>query len=145
MTGPSTCGARCSPSRSWPTGRMAGTAAGRSSTPHEMPGASARPTRNPAQRPGCWEALRGRPGWDRIKSTRRLAGLLNPLGIVRQQIRTGDRRRWCYVLQGDQLADLRARFAGAAEAGEEAYGSDPTSFPGPDPVTSGATGDNPHE
>src|SRR2546426_4385378 len=37
------------------------------------------------------EALRARPGWDWLKSTRRLAGLLNPLGFVRQQLRVGDR------------------------------------------------------
>ena len=30
------------------------------------------------------EALRARPGWDWVKSPRRLAGLLNPLGIVRR-------------------------------------------------------------
>jgi hypothetical protein len=92
------------------------------------------------------EALRARPGWDWLKSTRRLAGLLNPLGIVRQQVRMGDRRRWCYVLQADQLADLRARYGGAVDAGEEVEGTDPSAFAaGPDPVTSGASGDNPYE
>jgi len=91
------------------------------------------------------EAVRGRPGFDWLKSTRRLASLLNPLGIVRQQVRTGDRRRWCYVLEADQLADLRARYGGAAEAGDEPDGCEPTASPGPDPVTSGASGDNPHE
>ncbi len=90
------------------------------------------------------EALRARPGWDWLKSTRRLASLLNPLGIVRQQVRMGDRRRWCYVLQADQLADLRARYGGPADAVEEVDGSDPTTSPGPDPVTIGASGDNPH-
>ena len=47
------------------------------------------------------EALRAWPGWDWVKSTRRLAGLLNPLGIVRQQVREGDRRRWCYLLPAE--------------------------------------------
>jgi len=52
----------------------------------------------------------------------RLAGLLNPLGIVRQQVREGGRRRWCYLLQAEQLADLRARYGGAADAGDEPDG-----------------------
>ena len=86
------------------------------------------------------ESLRARPGWDWLKNARRLAGLLNPLGIVRQQLRIGDRRRWCYVLQADQLADLRARYGGTIDAGDDP----PASF-GRDPVTSGASGDNPHE
>ena len=76
----------------------------------------------------------------------RLAGLLNPLGIVRQQVREGGRRRWCYLLQAEQLADLRARYGGAADAGDEPDGSpSSTSFSDSDPVTSGASGDNPHE
>src|SRR2546426_12569284 len=75
------------------------------------------------------EALRARPGWDWLKSTRRLAGLLNPLGVVRQQVRAGDRRRWCYVLQASQLADLRARYGGIADAVEEADGTTPSTFP----------------
>src|SRR5207249_4995544 len=92
------------------------------------------------------EALRARPGWDWLKSTRRLAGLLNPLGIVRQQVRTDGRRRWCYVLEVEQLADLRARYGGAVDAGDEPDGSMPsTSFSGSNSVTSGASGDNPHK
>jgi len=90
------------------------------------------------------EALRARPGWEWLKSTRRLAGLLNPLGIVRQQVRDGSRRRWCYLLQADQLADLRARYGGMAEAGEESDDTVPSSFSSSNPVTSGASGDNPH-
>ena len=42
------------------------------------------------------EALRARSGWDWLKSGRRLAGLLNPLGIARRQLWNGGRRRWCY-------------------------------------------------
>jgi hypothetical protein len=91
------------------------------------------------------EALRGRPGWDWVKSTRRLAGLLNPLGIVRQQMREGDRRRWCYLLPAEQLDDLRARYGGPADAVGELDGTASTSFSGPNPVTSGDNGDNPHE
>lgn len=100
----------------------------------------------------CWArstwrhgALRARPGWDWLKSTRRLAGLLNPLGIVRQQVRAGDRRRWCYVLEADQLADLRARYGGSTDAGEEPDAATPSTFSGSNPVTTGASGDNPHE
>ena len=164
-TGPSTCGPRCSRSPSSPTSRTAGTAAARSWTPRETSGrqreadaeagTTARllealeairtelgETPAPAE---LLEALRARPGWDWLKSTRRLAGLLNPLGIVRQQVRDGGRRRWCYVLQAEQLADLRARYGGAADAGEEPDGTTPSSFSGSDPVTSGASGDNPHE
>ena len=59
----------------------------------------------------------------------------------------GSRRRWCYLLQADQLADLRARYGGrrgAAEAGEEAEDTVPSSFSGANPVTTGASGDNRH-
>jgi hypothetical protein len=90
------------------------------------------------------EALRARPGWDGLKSPRRLAGLLNPLGIVRQQVREGDRCRWCYLLQADQAADLRARYGGAGEASDEPDATDLAAPSGPDPVTTGASGDNPH-
>jgi hypothetical protein len=44
-----------------------------------------------------------------VKSPRRLAGLLNPLGIVRRQLWTSGRRRWGYVLEAGQLADLCER------------------------------------
>ncbi len=70
------------------------------------------------------EALRARPGWDWLKSTRRLAGLLNPLGIVRQQLWNGGQRRWCYVLDPGQLADLQARY-GAGEAPGDGLGTEP--------------------
>src|SRR5262245_3838586 len=53
------------------------------------------------------------------RAPRRFAGLLNPLRIVRRQLCDGGRRRWCYVLDGGQLADLRAR-AVSRLAGEEA-------------------------
>jgi hypothetical protein len=61
------------------------------------------------------DALHTRPGWEWVKSPRRLAGLLNPLGIVRQQLWNGGRRRWGYVLDAGQLADLRERYGGGAE------------------------------
>jgi len=80
-----------------------------------------------------------------VKSTRRLANFMNPLGIVRQQVRAGGRRRWCYVLQADQLSDLPARYGGSADAGDEPEASTSPSFSVPNPVTSGASGDNPHE
>jgi hypothetical protein len=64
-------------------------------------------------------ALRARPGWEWLKSPRRLAGLLNPLGIARRQLWNSGRRRWGYVLDPDQLADLRARYGGlGTEAAE---------------------------
>ena len=66
-----------------------------------------------------------------MKSTRRLAGLLNPLGIVRQQVREGDRRRWCYLLPAEQLDDLRARYGGPADAGGELDGTALPVFPVP--------------
>jgi Domain of unknown function (DUF3854)/Protein of unknown function (DUF3631) len=97
---------------------------------------------------GLLEALRALPGWDWVKSSRRLAGLLNPLGVVRQQIRDGDRRRWCYVLSAEQLADLRARYGGAADSEERPDGPARATFSGSNPVTSGDNGDNgdnPHE
>jgi hypothetical protein len=76
-------------------------------------------------------ALRARPGWDWVKSTRRLAGLLNPLGIVRRQFWNGGRRRWCYMLDAGQLADLRARYGAGEETPGEGPGTDPESPPSP--------------
>ncbi len=64
------------------------------------------------------EALRARPGWARVGSTKRLAGLLNPLGFWRQQVSDGVRRRWVYVLDPAQLEDLRARYADGTPAGD---------------------------
>jgi len=75
------------------------------------------------------EALRARPGWDWLKSTRRLAGLLNLLGIVRRQLWNGGRRRWCYVLDAEQIADLRARYGAGGEAPEEGRGIEPGVLP----------------
>src|SRR5437667_9509984 len=161
-TGPSTSGRRCWPWRSSPTWRMAPTEAATFLTPKDLAtmreaDADSGPTarllealQEVREREGetiapadLLEALRARPGWDWLKSTR-LAGLLNPLGIGRQQLRDGGRRRWCYVLQAEQLADLRARYGGAVDAGEE---PDNTASPSTvsNPVTSGASGDNPHE
>jgi hypothetical protein len=94
------------------------------------------------------EALRARAGWDWVKTTRRLAGLLNPLGIARRQIRDGGRRRWCYVLDAGQLADLQARYGTGVNAGDEPNTvNDVTDsrFSVSNPVTTGACGDNPHE
>lgn len=65
-------------------------------------------------------ALKACPGWAWLKRTRRLAGLLNPLGLFRQQRREGERRKRCYVLAQDTLADLRARYGAPAEAVPEA-------------------------
>jgi len=61
------------------------------------------------------EALRARSGWDWVKSTRRLAGLLNPLGITRRQLWDGKRRWWGYVLDVEQLKDLQARYGAGAD------------------------------
>jgi hypothetical protein len=55
-------------------------------------------------------ALQTRPGWGFVKSTRRLAGLLNPLGLFREQVREGTRRSWYYTLKPTALADLRRRY-----------------------------------
>jgi hypothetical protein len=71
------------------------------------------------------EALRTRPGWDWLKSARRLAGLLNPLGIARRQLWNGGRRRWCYVLDAGQLVDLQARYGAGGEVTEEGPRTDP--------------------
>jgi hypothetical protein len=84
------------------------------------------------------EALRTRSGWDWLKSGRRLAGLLNPLGITRRQLWNGGRRRWCYVLDAGQLGDLRARYG----AGDEDPAEGPDAAPAPlpplqEPVQSG--------
>lgn len=64
------------------------------------------------------EAFRARPGWQWVGTTRRLAGLLNLLGLWRQQVSDGLRRRWVYVLDPGQLDDLRGRY-GDADTGIE--------------------------
>jgi hypothetical protein len=57
--------------------------------------------------------LRSRPGWEWVKSTRRRAGLLNPLGLFRVQRRDGSGRRvWLYHLDSATLDDLRQRYGG---------------------------------
>jgi hypothetical protein len=55
-------------------------------------------------------ALAGRPGWEWVKTTRRLAGLLSPLGLFREQRREGGRRLRVYRLDAARLADLTARY-----------------------------------
>ena len=67
-------------------------------------------------------ALRAHPGWDWVKHPRRLAGLLGPLGLVRHQRREGAVRRWVYVLDRVQLADLLARYGAAEPAAPHASG-----------------------
>ena len=84
------------------------------------------------------EALGARPGWEWLKSGRRLAGLLNPLGIARRQLWNGGRRRWCYVLGAEQLADLRARYGTGGEDAAEAPAAASTLPPArQEPVQSG--------
>jgi hypothetical protein len=56
------------------------------------------------------DALRSRAGWDWLKSTKRLAGLLSPLGLTRRRLREGGRLRWAYVLDAERLVDLNARY-----------------------------------
>ncbi len=61
-------------------------------------------------------AFQTRRGWQWLTGTRRLAGLMNPLGLWRRQVSDGRRRRWVYVLDPAQLADLRERYGdGGAE------------------------------
>ncbi len=79
-------------------------------------------TPSPAQ---LLDALRGRPGWEGMSNTRRLAGLLNPLGIARRQFWNGGQRRWRYVLDAGQLADLQARYGSGGEGLEDSHGTDP--------------------
>jgi hypothetical protein len=63
------------------------------------------------------DALRSRAGWDWVKSTKRLAGLLSPLGLTRRRLREGGRLRWAYVLDAERLVDLKARYG---TSGDEA-------------------------
>lgn len=69
-------------------------------------------------------ALAARPGWEWVTNTRRLAGLLNPLGLVRGRRREGARLRWTYRLDAERLADLAARYSPAGEPADPALGSD---------------------
>lgn len=62
--------------------------------------------------PDLLAALASRPGWGAVKTPRRLASLLSPLGLTCRQVRDGERRRWCYILDAAHLADLRARYGG---------------------------------
>ena len=55
-------------------------------------------------------ALASRPGWEAVKTTRRLAQLLEPLGLTRRQVREKDRRRWLYLLTAEHLDDLKGRY-----------------------------------
>ena len=72
-----------------------------------------RATRGEVLTPGeLVEALRAQPGWGSVKTARRLAALLNPLGISRRQVWDGQRRRWSYALNTEQLGDLQSRYAG---------------------------------
>jgi hypothetical protein len=84
------------------------------------------------------QALQLRPGWEWLKSGRRLAGLLNPVGIARRQLWNGGHRRWCYVLGAEQLADLRARYGAAGEDTAEDPAGAPASSPtAQEPLRSG--------
>jgi len=51
------------------------------------------------------------------KTQRKLAMALGPMGIFRRQVRDWERRRWCYVLDAERLAELRTRY-GAGGLGE---------------------------
>jgi hypothetical protein len=59
------------------------------------------------------EAFRARPGWQWVENPLRLAGLLNALGLWRQQVSDGPRRRWVYVLEPAELDELRSRYGDA--------------------------------
>jgi len=59
-------------------------------------------------------ALAGRPGWEGVKTARKLAMVLGPMGIFRRQVREGERRRWCYVLDAERLEELRERYGAGA-------------------------------
>ena len=60
--------------------------------------------------PELLAALTARAGWAGVKTTRRLAGVLAPIGVTPRIVREGERRRWCYLLEADRLADLRTRY-----------------------------------
>ena len=55
-------------------------------------------------------ARAGRAGWEGVKTPRKLAMILGPMGIFRRQVREGERRRWCYVLDAERQAELRERY-----------------------------------
>jgi hypothetical protein len=57
-------------------------------------------------------ALKKEPGFEWLKSTKALAGLLNPIGLFRRRIRQGEELSWRYVLEQESLRDLRERYGG---------------------------------
>jgi hypothetical protein len=65
-------------------------------------------------------ALQGHPGWEWVKTPRRLAGLLNPLGLYRERRREGGRLRWIYHLKAECVADLHARYGAPETVDSEA-------------------------
>jgi len=54
--------------------------------------------------------LKARPGWEWLKSTRRLSGFLHPLGLIASHRRHEGRIGRFYLLGSEVLADLRARY-----------------------------------
>jgi hypothetical protein len=58
-------------------------------------------------------------GYDWLKSTRGLASLLAPLGLVARHAREGARRGRYYLLEAEVLGDLAARYNPAARSGAE--------------------------
>ncbi len=94
---------------------------------------------------GLTEALRARPGWDWLKSARRLAG---PAESPRDHAPAGPRRRSPPLVRppsGRPACASSSTVRRDSQRGEEPDGTTPSSFPGSNPVTSGASGDNPHE
>ncbi|MFQ5898222.1 MAG: hypothetical protein ACE5JN_08240 [Candidatus Methylomirabilia bacterium] len=65
-------------------------------------------------------ALQARPGWEWLKTARRLSGFLHPLGLIASHRRREGRIGRFYLLASDVLADLRARYSPVAPAEGEA-------------------------
>ncbi|MBI3988826.1 MAG: DUF3631 domain-containing protein [candidate division NC10 bacterium] len=61
-------------------------------------------------------------GFEWVKSTRSLAGLLNPLGLFASMRRNGAKVRRAYVLSQAVLDDLRARYTGEEASKKEGEG-----------------------
>ena len=59
----------------------------------------------------------GRPGWEGVTTTKRLAGLLHPRDCSKSRPRRGSKRPYVYGLESTTLADLATRYGARLKGG----------------------------